>query len=102
MILESKTVEYKGMPLFQKARFKTPFETEGKFENFACFFYMVEGSMMSFDSRGAHKISTKEAIIKNCNNYVQRYIPAEKAKECEAIAIYLYPELLKEIYKDAP
>jgi AraC-like DNA-binding protein len=100
MILDSKTVQYKGMPLFQKARFKTPFEMEGKIEDFACFFYMVEGGMMSFDSRGAHKIGTKEAIIKNCNNYVQRYIPKEKSEECEAIAIYLYPALLNEIYKD--
>jgi AraC-like DNA-binding protein len=100
MILENNIIEFKGMPLFQKARFKTPFTMEGKILDFACFFYMIEGSMVSFDSRGSHVLNEKEAIIKNCNNYVQRYVPAEGKQECEAIAVYLYPELLKEIYKD--
>jgi len=56
------------MSLFPKARFKTPFVMVGKIEYFACFFYMVEAVMMSFDSRGSHKIGTKEAITKNSNN----------------------------------
>lgn len=100
MILDSKIIEFNGMPLFQKARFKTPFDMEGALQEFACFFYMIQGNMMSFDSRGIHKIGEKEALIKNCNHYVQRYLPREEGEECEAIAIYLYPELLKSIYKD--
>ena len=40
----------------------------GKIEDFACFFYMVEADMMSFDSRGSHKIGTKAVITKNSNN----------------------------------
>ena len=100
MILDSKIIEFKGMPLFQKARFKPPMDMEGAIKEFACFFYMVEGSMLSYDSRGVHKLGEKEAVIKNCNNYVQRYVPKQESGECEAIAVYLYPELLKTIYKD--
>ena len=100
MILESKVIDFKGMPLFQKARFKTPFDMQGSISEFACFFYMVEGNMLSYDSRGVRKLGEKEAILKNCNNYVQRYVPESGSEECEAIAIYLYPDLLKTIYKD--
>lgn len=100
MILDSKIIEFKGMPLFQKARFKTPMDMQGSIQEFACFFYMVEGTMLSFDSRGIHKLGEKEAVIKNCNNYVQRYMPNSGSEECEAIAIFLYPDLLKVIYKD--
>lgn len=100
MILDSKIIEFKGMPLFQKARFKTPMDMQGTIQEFACFFYMVEGTMLSFDSRGIHKLGEKEAVIKNCNNYVQRYMPNSGSEECEAIAIFLYPDLLKVIYKD--
>lgn len=100
MILESKVIEFKGMPLFQKARFKTPMDMQGAIQEFACFFYMVEGTMLSFDSRGVHRLGEKEAVIKNCNNYVQRYMPNTGSEECEAIAIFLYPDLLKVIYKD--
>lgn len=100
MILESKIIEFKGMPLFQKARFRTPMDMQGTIQEFACFFYMVEGTMLSYDSRGVHRLGEKEAVIKNCNNYVQRYMPNSGSEECEAIAIFLYPDLLKVIYKD--
>lgn len=100
MILDSKVIEFKGMPLFQKARFKTPFDMQGAIQDFACFFYIVEGNMLSFDSRGLNTIQEKEAVLKNCNNYIQRYVPNKDGEECEAIAIYLYPDLLKTIYKN--
>ncbi len=100
MILESNIIEFKGMPLFQKARFRPPMDMDGAIKDFACFFYMVQGSMQSFDSRGKIDLGEKEAVLKNCNNYVQRYVAAEGSEECEAIAIYLYPELLKTIYKN--
>lgn len=100
MILESTVIEFKGLPLFQKAKFKTPMDMQGSILDFACFFYLIKGNMLSYDSRGLTKIGENEAVIKNCNNYIQRYKPSTDTEECEAIAIYLYPELLKEIYKD--
>ena len=100
MILESQIIEFKGMPLFQKARFKTPMDMQGAIREYACFFYMVEGNMLSFDSRGGNQLGEREAVIKNCSNYVQRYVPNDGSEECVAIAIYLYPDLLKTIYKD--
>ena len=87
------------MPLFQKARFKAPVDMTGSFKDYACFFYLVEGHMLSFDYRGAHKLGEKEAVIKNCSNYIQRYQPNKGSEECEAIAIYLYPDLLRSIYQ---
>lgn len=88
------------MPLFQKARFKAPFIMEGEIKDFACFFYMVQGTMVSYDVRGMHTITLKEAIMKNCGQYVQKYIASDESQQCEAIAVFLYPELLQEIYKD--
>ncbi|QTN38921.1 helix-turn-helix transcriptional regulator [Cryomorphaceae bacterium] len=100
MIISSQIIEFQGRPLFQKARFSTPMDMQGSIQDFACFFYMVEGNMLSYDSRGVHRIGENEAVVKNCNNYVQRYVPAKGGEECEAIAIYLYPDLLKTIYKN--
>lgn len=100
MIISNSIIEFNGMPLFQKARFKAPYTMEGAILEFACFFYMKKGSMVSIDSRGATTINENEAIIKNCNNYIQNYFQKKDSKECEAIAVYLYPDLIKEIYKD--
>ncbi len=99
-MITSQIISFKGMPLFQKARFKAPFIMEGEIKDFACFFYMVQGSMLSYDARGEHTISVREAILKNCGQYVQKYIGINDTDECEAIAVFLYPELIKEIYKD--
>lgn len=95
----SKIIEFKGMPLFQKARFKSNDLMQGEIKDFACFFYMTEGTLTSFDARGMHQIKSKEALLKNCGNYIQRYNADDDSDTCEAIAVYLYPELLKEIYK---
>ena len=83
------------MPLFQKATFTPPFVMQGTLEDFACFFYIIEGTMVSYDARGVHKISEKEAITKNCGSYVQKYLGSKDHSKCEAIAVYLYPDLLK-------
>jgi len=97
---ESKIIEFKGMPLFQKAKFEPHFVMEGEIKDFACFFYMTKGTMYSYDARGLHMTSSKEAVMKQCGNYVQKYQSDDHSEGCEAIAIYLYPDLLKEIYKD--
>ncbi|MCI5054857.1 MAG: hypothetical protein MRY83_02045, partial [Flavobacteriales bacterium] len=74
-MIETKIIEFKGMPLFQKARFHAHELMQGSFSEFACFFYMVQGKMISYDVRGLHTIGEKDAIIKNCGSYVQQYIP---------------------------
>jgi len=94
-----KTIFFKGMPLFQKAIIKPPYTLEGELEDTACFFYLKQGKMMSYDKRGVHQTSSQNAILKNCGRYVQKFLAKDKEECCEAIAIYLYPALLKEIYK---
>ena len=100
MLIDTKIIRFKELPLFQRARFRGSMDMQGALEEFACFFYMTEGNMVSFDSRGRHHIGEREAVVKNCNRYVQRYHPNDDASECEAIAVYLYPELLLTIYQD--
>ena len=99
-MIENKVILFKGMPLFVKAKFNTKDLMLGEIKDFACFFYMTEGTMNSYDARGLHRIGAREAVMKQCGNYVQQYIAEGSALECEAIAVYLYPKLLKEIYKD--
>jgi len=88
------------MPLFQKANMGPTFSLEGELENVACFFYMMKGTMASFDSRGRHITTTKNAILKNCGKYVQRFDSGDAKEDCVAIAVFLYPELLQEIFKN--
>lgn len=97
---ESKVIFFKDMPLFQRARFQSPFTMEGELEDIACFFYVTQGTMTSYDPRGVHQTQQYNAILKNCGRYVQSFTSDQDAQVCEAIAVYLYPKLLKEIYRE--
>lgn len=99
-MIEPRTIFFKGMPLFQKATFKTPYTLEGELKDIACFFYVSQGTMFSYDRRGVHQTSSKNAILKNCGRYIQEFLSNEEDDICEAIAVFLYPDLLKEIYKE--
>ncbi|MEO0403824.1 MAG: hypothetical protein AAF193_03035, partial [Bacteroidota bacterium] len=97
---DSKIIEFRGKPLFQKAKFKAEEIMQGSFSDFACFFYMLKGDLVSYDKRGLHRLEEKNAIVKNCGHYITKYFPKDNTGYCEAIAIYLYPDLLKEVYKN--
>ena len=99
-MMEMKTVHFKGMPLFQKTALEAPFSMQGEIQDMACFFYMKNGYIESYDARGRHLTSPKNAILKNCGRYVQQFYGLPNKPVCEAIVVYLYPQLLLEIYKD--
>ena len=99
MILNRDIIEFKDMPLFEKARFATPFQYPAQFNDFACFFYMIEGEYETIESHGVFRIGQKEALVKKCGNYMASFLQSKDGGECEAVAVYLYPEVFREIYK---
>lgn len=100
MFLNQNFINFRGKPLFQRARLKTPYRDSVELHDLACFFYIVEGTYEATEAHGGYKIGSKEALIKKCGNYVSHYLKTEEHQECEAVAIYLYPELFQEIYKN--
>ena len=98
--MQTKIIFFQEMPLFQRAVFDSPFSMQGELKDVACFFYVTQGSMISYDKRGIHETQQKNAILKSCGRYVQRFQSEQEDQICEAIAIYLYPDLLKKIYRD--
>lgn len=95
MIIEEQTINFKGKPLFQRAKYETPFRVSGKMDDMACFFYILEGSCEAYGSNGVIELGNKDSLVKKCGSYVTHF---QKGK-WEGIAIYLYPELLQEIFK---
>lgn len=87
------------MPLFQRVMVKPPFSLQDELKEVACFFYIVQGAMFSYDQRGKHPVGSGNAILKNCGRYVQKFIANSDKKDVEVILVFLYPNLLLEIYK---
>ena len=69
-------------------------------QDMACFFYIVQGKYEAVESHGSYRISEKEALLKRCGNYVSHYTNSENSEACEAVAIYFFPDILHEIYKN--
>lgn len=102
MTLNSLEIKAFGKTIFHKVIFKTPlrYTTNLVEENRACFFYIVEGEYRTFTNSSATLLSSKDGVVKKCGSYISNYLKVVGSETCEAIAIYLYPEILKEIYKD--
>ncbi len=98
----AQTIFFRGVPLFQRAVMDAPSSMQGNLQDIACFFYVVDGVYESIESNGAFRIGAKEALIKKCGNYVSHFIGTETVDSCEAVAVYLYPDVLHEIYQHAP
>ncbi len=100
MLTAQDVIEFKGAPLFERAKITPPLKHPAQFNDLACFFYMVEGEYEAIESHGAFRIGKKEALIKKCGNYISEFINTKDGKECQAVAVYLYPDLFREIYKN--
>lgn len=95
-------IMFKDRPLFQRANNPAPSARMGEIQDFACFFYVVQGTYETIESHGSFRIGAKDALVKKCGNYVAHFLSQNGDTECEAVAIYLYPDILHEIYKNEP
>lgn len=98
-MIANSTIEIGGRPLFERARIEAPSKIKYALQDFACFFYIVEGEYEAVIDQGSYKIGSREALIKKCGNYISKYSNRQDADACEAVAVYLYPDVLHEIYK---
>ena len=100
MIIDQDTITYKGLPLFQRAKMNAPATQQSELQDLACFFYIVNGTLEAVESHGSYRMSSKEALLKRCGNYVSHFQKSDTGEDCEAVAIYFFPDVLHEIYKN--
>lgn len=103
MIIDYYEIKAFGKSIFQRGTIQAPFRATSaliKEQNSACFFYLVEGSYHSYAQDEKVALKAKEGVVKKCGNYILQYLETSKTKECEAVLIYFYPEILQEIYKN--
>lgn len=98
MIIEERTVSFQGRALFQRLTFKTPLQVNGQMDNKACFFYTIKGAYEVFDAHGVVKIGPNEGLMRKCGSYVAHL----QEGDWQGVVIFLYPEVLHEIYKYEP
>lgn len=103
MIKEFQRLPLFGKPTFEKAILKPPFRIIGDFPDEACFIYIVRGDTILYGPQ--EKVATKsgEGIVMQCGTYLNEYVKEEGVEHAEAIAVHLYPDVLRMLYdKELP
>lgn len=93
MILSRQHLDLNKKTVIEKLVAKAPLRQSPVFQNEACFLYL---------SSATEKLSIyqNESVLLKCGNYFAELIQRAPSGICEIYAIHLYPEVLKEIYKD--
>ncbi len=103
MISDHKQFELFGKKTFEKAVVKPPFRMIAQFPDEACFYYITSGSASVVTPMETLNINTSEGIVMQCGTYLNEFLCEQEVEHCEAIAVHLYPDMLKLIYdKDLP
>ncbi|MEM7660334.1 MAG: hypothetical protein AAF399_29785, partial [Bacteroidota bacterium] len=101
MMYDERTIVYQGRPLFQVAKMRSPSSLNNALNEVACFFYVLQGANQVIDGNGLYRSDSKEGLLKSCGNFISHYLPDEEIKsDFEAIVIFLYPDMLRDIYQD--
>ena len=98
MITKHQQFDLFGKKTFEKAVAKPPYRFIYQMPNEACFFYIVQGCSSIVAPTENTMILTNEGVVMQCGNYMAEVFSDNDAEYCVAIAIHLYPEVLKIIY----
>jgi AraC-like DNA-binding protein len=78
----------------------SPLKYEAHFQNRGCFIYFKNGNTKLLSSEHNTDVKAKEAVLLKCGSNFLEILQKNQNEELETIVIHLFPELLKEIYKD--
>ncbi len=103
MIRDHQQFELFNRKVFEKAIVKPPFRLIAAMPNEACFYYILSGCTTVVTATERVAIPQADGLVLQCGNYLCEFLVDQEVEYCEAIAIHLYPEVLKTIYdKELP
>jgi len=98
-VIEHKSLDLFGSPLFETATMKAPLKMPPVLQNQACYFYVLKGAMQAVGSTDSQYIEQKESLLAKCGNSFGKILPDE-AGVYQGVAIHFHPEVLKKVYAD--
>lgn len=100
MILSRQHFDLNKKTVIEKLVAKAPLKQSPVFQDEACFLYFKEGETILSSATEKLSIYQNESVLLKCGNYFAELIQKAPSGICEIYAVHLYPEILKEIYKD--
>ncbi|MDX2360327.1 MAG: helix-turn-helix transcriptional regulator [Crocinitomicaceae bacterium] len=98
MILDYQQFDFQGKMTFVRAVVKPPFRMSFEMHNEACFYFVKSGTQRVYAPTDNFDMNSDEGIVLQCGTYINDFIASKDAEYCEAIAIHLFPDMLKLVY----
>jgi AraC-like DNA-binding protein len=100
MVLSHQKFDFSGKCLIEKIIIQAPFRFTANFQDEACFIYFLEGKAKINSPEEQQNIEAKESLLLKCGTYFADLIKYNTADRYEIVVFHLYPDLLREIYKN--
>ncbi|WP_130734502.1 helix-turn-helix transcriptional regulator [Flavobacterium sp. J27] len=100
MILSHQYFRLQDKTVIEKLQIKGSLRQSPVFQNEACFLYFKEGRSTLITPTEQVYIETKESVLLKCGTYFAEIINNANLDISEVYVIHLFPEVLKEIYKN--
>lgn len=100
MIINRQHFDLGDKRVIEKLIIRTPFRFGANFQQEACFVYFKNGQTIVSSPTERIVIAATESVLLNCSNYFADFIQNAELPTIEVYAVHLYPDLLREIYKE--
>ena len=105
MILSRTSFEYKGINLIEKMTIRLPFRYEAIFQDEGCFLFIRNDDAKHNDATiyaqsERLELESQDAVLLKCGTYFMDWVNNNQAQEVEVIAIHLYTDVIKTLYKN--
>lgn len=99
MIEDRIVFSYKDKQLIEKIVIRPPYSYNAIFHNEGCFIYVKGSKTKLLSSEVNLNLKDREAVLLKCGTYFAEWMKGA-TKPVTVIAIHLYPDLLKQLYKN--
>lgn len=99
MIIDHKTIEIFGKPLFTWIDLNTPMDEVLPIPSVACFTYFVNGDEQVLSNQHDIAASPGHVVLSLCGMTLGKMLTEQKGR-INSIIVHFHPEILKEVYKN--
>ncbi|SEB40425.1 Helix-turn-helix domain-containing protein [Tenacibaculum sp. MAR_2009_124] len=100
MIQSHQHYDLLGKVVLERVVFTPPLRLKEQMESEACLLYSIKGNSALYHVNKKYDIKSHNGVLMKCGNYFNYWQENADNSENEAVAIHLYPELIKYVYND--
>ncbi len=100
MIHSHQHFDLLGKIILERVVFTPPLRLLEKLDDEACLLYSVQGSSTLYGVNNKHTLEQENSVLMKCGNYFNHWHLNKSDAKNEAVAVHLYPDVIRFIYND--